>query len=124
MIGIVETWLNDNIDDGEVSIPEYTMYRNDCSSNKLQRGGGVILYVHNSLNSCICVEPSKFKSESVWCKLLLGQNQETMNQEIKNPCVGVCYRSPTADITEVNNLFSPIKCLANSQVLIIGDFNY
>jgi len=76
----------------------------------------VLLYVQNSINSCCFTEPGVFKSESVWCKLLLDHDQEI--------CVGVCYKSPSAEDTEVQQLFSAVKCVSNKQSLIMGDFNY
>lgn len=68
------------------------------------------------MNSCYYEEPGKFKSESVWCNLLVGHNHDV--------CVGVCYKSPAANDEEVKELFSAIKLVANKQTLIMGDFNY
>ena len=53
VIGIVETWLHDGISDSEISLPGFTSYRKDRSSVKSGKGGGVLLYVHNSSSSTI-----------------------------------------------------------------------
>jgi len=62
LIGVVETWLNEGIGNGEINLEGYTVYRKDRSDVKLGKGGGVLLYVHNSLNSCLCEEPSQLKA--------------------------------------------------------------
>ena len=116
VIGVCEIRLSDCVANSEVNLTGYTLYRKDRSEIKSSRGGGVLLYVHNSLNSCLCSVANSFRSESVWCKLLLDKNVEI--------CVGVCYRSPSADDSEEQQLFSAIKSVAGKQVLVMGDFNY
>ena len=116
VIGIAETWLNDSIGSSEVQLKGYTLYRKDRADIKSGRGGGVMLYVQDSLISRSCLEPCNYKSELVWCAIKLDQNLEL--------CVGVCYRSPSADNTEVQQLFSAINSVKNKQLLIMGDFNY
>jgi len=46
IIGITETWASAEISDAEYHLPNFEMYRKD---RKECRGGGVILYVHESL---------------------------------------------------------------------------
>ena len=38
--------------------------------------------------------------------------------------IGVCYKSPNADDSEVNELMDVIKKASNNMVLIMGDFNF
>ena len=42
IIGIAETWLNDNIANSEVCLRGFTMYRRDRLNIKEGRGGGVL----------------------------------------------------------------------------------
>jgi hypothetical protein len=116
IIGIVETWLHDGISDSEVSIPSFTIYRKDRGIVKSGKGGGVILYVHNSLSSTIAKDLNSFKTESVWCRIYIDK--------IKSLLVGCCYRSQQASDEEVNNLYSAIRLASKQQVLVMGDFNY
>jgi hypothetical protein len=46
--GITETWGNKDLTDPEISIEGYDLHREDKKSG---RGGGVIMYVHESLKS-------------------------------------------------------------------------
>ena len=54
-------------------------------------------------------------TESIWCKIMVD--------EMKYLYVGVCYKSPSAEQAEIDELIV-IKRASNNQVLIIGDFNY
>ena len=42
IIGVTESWTTANITDAEISIPGYTMFCTDRSTNN--KGGGVLLY--------------------------------------------------------------------------------
>jgi len=44
IVGIAETWLNENVMDGEICLIDYTAYRKYSQGVKFGRGGGVILY--------------------------------------------------------------------------------
>jgi hypothetical protein len=51
---ITESWASEDITDGELCFPGYEIYRVDRkvkSGNKKFKGGGVILYVKDSLVS-------------------------------------------------------------------------
>jgi hypothetical protein len=101
IIGYVENCLHDGISDSEISILGFTIYRKDWSTVKHGKGGGAILYVHNSLSSTIAIDLNSFKSESVWCRINIGK--------VKSFLVGCCYRSQQAPDDEVNSLFSAIQ---------------
>ena len=48
-----------------------------------------------------------------------------MNASISDDLyIGVVYRSQNADDSEINELFSVIKCVSTKHVAILGDFNY
>ena len=46
IIAITETWLDKKIEDAEVDIPGYKIYRKDRDAD----GGGVAVYVRNDLS--------------------------------------------------------------------------
>ena len=119
IIGIAESWLNETVDNSEVAIENFTLYRRDRQDIKVGRGGGVLLYVHNSIIFCACTELTSFKNESVWCKI-----STSIAKDSDELYIGVVYRSPNADVSEVNELFSVIKYVSSKQVMIMGDFNY
>ena len=57
VIGVTETKLGPVVEDAMVSLKEYSLGRHDRRTT----GGGVALYVHNSLSvTCLC------KSSTVW----------------------------------------------------------
>ena len=51
IIAITETWCKDSIGDAEICLPNYVLYRCDrCNTI----GGGVLLHIHESLQSVSC----------------------------------------------------------------------
>ena len=56
VIGIAESWLNDSIDNAEMSFHVYMVYRKDKSFVTSSKGGGVLLYVQNSFRSSLVPE--------------------------------------------------------------------
>ena len=44
ILGVTETWLDDTIGDGEVTLPDYRIFRRD-RSGKVGGGVGVIVYI-------------------------------------------------------------------------------
>ena len=117
-MGITESWCSEAVNDAEVRINEFKMYRND---RKTGRGGGVLLYVHEKFNSSLCNEMNSLKfPESIWCYILLDDGNKLL--------VGVVYRSPNCSDEGNNELRNMIKAAANirgiENILIMGDFNY
>ena len=87
VICIVESWLSKAISDDEISIAGYQIARLDRS----RHGGGVLVYVHNSLN---------------WEVLLMGPNNLELISLSLSPaytdsvkhCVSVLYRPPSSPV--------------------------
>ena len=64
-IGVVslnETWLNDTVDDAELALPGFTIFRNDRTT---AGRGGVALYVRNELQPVLLSELLVPRIESV-----------------------------------------------------------
>ena len=116
VIGIAETRLNGNILDREIILDGFTLYRKDRCKVREGRGGGVLLYVKNSLVSVDCPELNNSDNESVWCKILDSNKKSTI--------VGVVYKSTSAQLDEIDGMLSMLKSLSKEQVLVMGDFNY
>jgi len=49
LIGITETWATESVNDAELSMEGYNMFRKDRGT----RGGGLILYIKNNLRARI-----------------------------------------------------------------------
>jgi len=85
IVGITETWASESINDAELTIDGYNMYRKDRTKS---RGGGLILYISSTIRAGIneAMTKSEF-DESLWCNVELS---------CKKVLVGLCYRSPTS----------------------------
>ena len=69
IIGITETWSTELVDDAELYLKEYNLFRCD---RKNAQGGGVLLYVHASLYAVVCEPLTRLNIEdSVWCMVTL-----------------------------------------------------
>jgi len=92
IIGVTETWANENIFDAELDISGYVNFRKDRPADK--RGGGVLLYVKAALEP-VDFKPSTSFPEQVWCRIK-GLHNEKLQ-------VDVCYRTDNAKIFDVDN---------------------
>src|SRR6218665_1746964 len=85
IIGITESWAKESIQDSELELEGYTMFRKD-RKNWGERGyGGVLLYIKDNLTTLERkdLKDDRFK-ESVWCEI---------RNKTEALLVGVCYRS-------------------------------
>jgi ribonucleases P/MRP protein subunit RPP40 len=113
IIGITETWLNKDIQDSEIHLSNYTMYRRDRTD---RIGGGVLIYVKNKIKSILREDLSNSAfQESIWCEIMI---------ERQKILIGVCYRSPSSTETNDKELYETLDRVCNETVVIIGDFNY
>ena len=68
IIGITESWANTDITDAELGLTGYVMFRRDRIG---RRGGGVILYVKESIQAYeIKLENEADYEEAVLCKIV------------------------------------------------------
>ena len=82
IFGISESWLENDIPDGEVTIPSYNLYRRDRRSS-----GGVLVYVPERCGSKRRLDLEDDEIECVWVELRL--NKRTI-------LLGNMYRLPNA----------------------------
>jgi len=73
VIGVSESWLQEHINNAEISLCGYELFRNDRQNG--QRGGGVLLYVKSELHPVEYKPTSKFP-EQVWCTVKDDRNKE------------------------------------------------
>ena len=118
IIAFTETWCKDPIGDAEINLPNYVLYRCD-SCNTI--GGGVLFYIHESLQSVLCTPLNDVNiNEAVWCTIQLKNNDKMF--------VGVVYRSPNSSFDNsskmINLIPNPSKYVGYSYCVLIGDFNF
>ena len=90
IIGITESWANNDITDAELGLEGYVMFRKDRIG---RRGGGVLLYIKETIPAYeVQLKEEADCNEAIWCKLVTGHTTVT---------IGVVYRCP--NITKQNN---------------------
>lgn len=114
VISINETWLNSTIDDCEVNIDGYEILRKDRND---RRGGGVAIYVRNSINY-------KLRSD------LMVDNLEMLVIEISKPksksfLINTWYRPPDTPLGVLEDFEKCLQImdLENLEIISTGDFN-
>ena len=113
---VVETLACDDIADSELVMNGFNMYRLDRESEK---GGGVIIYVKNSLNSILCFQLMNTSfEESVWCIIELRNKSRLLLWE--------WCRSTASTESSNGKLFELLDAALRqhgiTHKLIIGDF--
>ncbi|KAJ7414527.1 hypothetical protein BTVI_40948 [Pitangus sulphuratus] len=91
VVAITETWWDDS-HDWSAAMDGYKLFRKDRQG---RRGGGVALYVRDSLGSAE-LEVSNNKVECLWIRIRGKANRADI-------LVGVCYRPPNQDDEGVMN---------------------
>ena len=113
IIGITESWANTDITDVELGLTGYVMFRRDRIG---RRGGGVILYVKESIQAYeIKLESEADYDEAVWCKIVSGNKKLT---------IGLVYRSPNINEEDNTKIQNVIKEVSKGECIIMGDFNH
>ena len=102
ILGVTETWLDDTIGDGEVTLPDYRIFRRDRNG---KAGGGVCTYVHHSLSVCLLQHPNL---EMLWLSVKLGKSLHK---------IGYLYRPPNAPVQFWSELDAALEGLEGSDIL-------
>ena len=113
VFGVSETWLNDTVSDGLVSVVGYNLYRND---RKNRTGGGVLLWTSSKIRGCRRVDLEQGYDESVWAEVKINN---------KSVLIGVFYRPPNATVDCLRSICDvfEVAALEGKEVVIMGDFN-
>ena len=113
IIGVTESWANDDITDAELGLESYVMFRKDRMG---KRGGGVLLYIKETIPAYeVQLQEEADCKEAIWCKLVTGHTTVT---------IGVVYRCPK--ITKQNNekIHNAISEVSKGDCIIMEDFNH
>ncbi|BHF60612.1 hypothetical protein SprV_0100357700 [Sparganum proliferum] len=108
-----ETWLTQHVDDRELALPGYQMFRRDKEG---RQGGGVLTYVKNGLNVSDKTDNFSCGSEAIWLSVKVPSS----------PSLDVLtvYRPPRWDnMTDARLLEELEKFATRPDILIMGDFN-
>ncbi|BHF66482.1 hypothetical protein SprV_0200949900 [Sparganum proliferum] len=113
VLAVTETWLSGNINDSEIALPGYQIYRRD---REHRQGGAIVVYV----NECLAVSENSTKfacgTEAIWLTI----------KAIGSPCLDVLtvYRPPRTDqIADTQLLEQLEKFSSRPNIMIMGDFN-
>jgi hypothetical protein len=117
IICTVETWLDNNINDDEISLPTHNSFRKD----RLGRGGGLLLAVRNNI-PCI-LRPDLLCNNDVFNEIIVCEIQLHSNCKI---AVIAFYRPPNSDANFNNNISQTLNNVINAgykKFLVLGDLN-
>ena len=103
IIGITESWANTDITYAELGLTGYVMFRRDRIGS---RGGGVILYVKESIQADE-IKLERKADYDVWCKLVSGNSKLT---------IGLVYRSPNLNEEDKTKIQNAVKELVKWNV--------
>ena len=113
IIGITESWANNDITNAELGLEGYVMFRKDRIG---RRGGGVLLYIKDTIPPYeVQLQEEADCNEAIWCNLVTGHT---------TVIIGVVYRCP--NITKQNNekIHNAINEVSKGDCIIMGDFNH
>lgn len=114
IISITETWLNisENHLISEVNIPGYNMFLN-CRENK--RGGGVMLYIKDTISATEIKKENRSAYESVYVKIKINKTYLI---------IATIYRPPKMTLENDKLLYEELETVVKTKTSIIcGDFN-
>ena len=115
ILTLSETWLNEGILDEEILFPGYNLYRFDRGTG--QKGGGVAVYISETITAMRCCELNSPRLESLWMEIFLPKS--------KGILLGTFYRPPN-ETTAFFYVFGDVLEMAsaeNKEIKICGDFN-
>ena len=111
IICITETWLEDGIQNANLGLRNYKIFRRDRSLH----GGGILIGVRNTLNANLC--EASIQHELIFITI-----------KIRNNDLNIClaYRPPNMSPQENSNMLAHLDNNLREKInwLLLGDFNY
>ena len=113
IVCVNETWLDDSIDNAEISIPSYSIVRKDRNRN----GGGVCFYVKDTIQYRFENDQFGNAIESLWL---------SVKQKHYYLVIGTIYRPPNSNSEYHSNILNEIQRAKDfsEHVLVLGDLSY
>ena len=113
IIGITESWANNDITDAELGLERYVMFRKDSIG---KRGGGVLLYIKETIPAYeVQLQEEADCKEALSCNLVTGHTTITIR---------VVYRCPNITIQNNEQIHKAISEVSKGDCIIMGDFNH
>ena len=117
VIGITESWANEDIVDAELALTGYVMFRKD---RRERRGGGVIFYIKESIQAYeITLNSEADRVEAIWCNIVTRNSTLT---------IGVVYRSPNIvigqEVDEKLQKAIKLREVSKGECVIMDNFNH
>ena len=113
---VTESWLTAEIDDDEIMIDGFNMYRKDRDNG--QEHGGIVVYIKEGIDYNNDVNIS------------VDSEVETVLTEINLPCtkpilLGTVYRQPNSNVDLLNKIDLMFQSVSSNynEIIIVGDFN-
>ncbi len=119
LIGLSETWLNDT----KAELYNLPGYRHLYKYRSQRTGGGVSLFIKNSLKIIPRDDLSFFNDNMESLFVEIDKDQLSVD---RNLIIGVIYRPPNTDISVFNNLIDNIMCTIRNEkkvCYLAGDYN-
>ena len=113
IMGICETFLDDNVADNEICIEGYTTVK----KNRNRHGGGVMLYIKEGIQYNEITNLAGSEVESVWANIQCDKQQLAL---------GIMYRPPSSNHAYLKSMLDQIDNVYsyNENVMLMGDLNY
>ena len=114
VMGICETFLDDNVTDNEICIEGYTMFK----KNRNRHGGGVLIYIKEGIQYTEITDLAGSEVEGVWANIQCDKQHLALGV--------IMYRAPSSNnaylksmLDQIDNVFS-----YNENIILMGDINY
>lgn len=113
VLALSETHLDASVDNTEMNIRGYSLYRRDRD----KCGGGVALYVHAHVPAQLRPDLMLPEIEILWVEAHLPQSRPLL--------VGCCYRPPGAAPEYLDHVCRAVELLSqeHKDIFLLGDFN-
>ena len=116
-ITVVETWLKPHINDTQICIENYTVYRAD---RNISKNGGALIYIRNDI-----IIDSTFSFDNDVCNAVVCFSKKS------NVIIACIYRPPNSGVSTFSKLLEDVNTFLEEhnpinklQLLIFGDFNF
>ena len=114
-MALTETWLNNDIDDRELHLEDYNIFRRDRCNH---RGGGVLLAIKSDLH-CVRRYDLEVNTEMLACELRISNSRCLL--------FAVFYRPPDIGegfLEEFRRFLNNVSISGIADIIITGDFNF
>ena len=117
VLGVCETFLEPHISDNRVVVDGYELIRKDRADTVNKTGGGLVLYIRDTVKHVRKPEYEVSKLETIWAEIELPHAKPFL--------ICIVYRPPSAR-NECIDLFEEEISIAQTtglEILMMGDFN-